>query len=246
MTALAELIGKLRNKKKAAHRSKFGHYLDTVRDLASGAEIDSDEAAAVLDANGKDESSLEHDVGIQQQRFTWSAQLQANQQAGADRSRAERDLATAQQALQAAYDKLLPAVDAAHDRLNDANLRFLTTQGADSRLAENILDQELLQREAALIPELQTINSELKPLAADHGRLQTALENAEFQHTQKTRSTGRVAWFIQPKDARELAEIVANLQSQLSQLDALIRPRQQRQRELQRQLSEIHAEKLQP
>ena len=244
--ALAELIGKLRSRKQATERTAFGYYIEAVRKLASGSEIDSDEVAAVLDATGKDESNLEHDVGVQVRRFTWAAQLQANQQAGTDRLFAERDLATAQRALQAAYDKLQPAVDAAHDRLNDANLRFLTTQGADSRLAENILDHELLQRESALIPELQKINSELKPLVADHGRLQTALENAEFQFTQKTRSTGRVAWFVQAKNADELAEIVSNLQSQLRQLNALIHPRQQRQRELQRQLSEIHAEKLNP
>ena len=244
--ALAELIGKLRSKKQAAHRSEFGYYLGLIKSLASGAEIDSDEVAAVLDATNKDESNLERDVGIQQQRFSWAAQLQANQQAGTDRLLAERDLATAQRALQAAYDKLQPAVDAAHDRLNDANLRFLTTQNADSKLAENILDQELLQREAALIPELQTINAELRPLVADRGRLQTALENAEFQHTQKTRSTGRVAWFVQAKNADELAEIVANLQSQLRQLDALIRPRQQLQRDLQNELNQIHAEKLKP
>ena len=244
--ALAELISKLRSKKQAAHRSEFGYYLGLIKSLASGAEIDSDEVAAVLDATNKDESNLERDVGIQQQRFSWAAQLQANQQAGKDRLLAERELQTAKAKLQEQFDKLQPAINAAHDLLNDANLRFLTTQGADSRLAENILDQELLQREAALIPELQTINSELKPLVADHGRLQTALENAEFQHVQKTRSTGRAAWFIQPKDADELAEIVANLQSQLRQLDALIRPRQQLQRELQRQLSDIHAEKLNP
>ena len=244
--ALAELISKLRSRKQAAHRSQFGHYLATVRKLASGSEIDADECSHILDANGKDESNLEHDVGIQQQRNTWAAQLQANQQAVADRVRAERDLATAQRALQEQYDRLMPAVDAAHDLLNDANLRFLTTSGADSRLAENILDQELLQRESALIPELQKINDELRPLAADHGRLQTALENAEFQFTQKTRSTGRVAWFVQAKNADELGEIVANLQSQLRQLNALIRPRQHRQRELQAELNSIHAEKLKP
>ena len=244
--ALADLIGKLRSKKQAAHRSEFGHYLGLIKSLASGSEIDSDEVASVLDANSKDESNLEHDVGIQQQRNTWAAQLQANQQAGKDRLLAERELQTAKAKLQEQYDKLQPAVDAAHDRLNDANLRFLTTQGADSRLAENVLDQELLLREAALIPELQTINAELKPLMADRGRLQTALENAEFQHVQKTRSTGRVAWFVQAKNADELAEIVTNLQSQLRQLNALIHPRQQRQRELQRQLSDIHAEKLAP
>ena len=243
---LTTLLDSLRNKKQAAHRSAFGHYLATVRDLASGSEIDADECSHILAVIGKDEDDLSRDVGVQVQRFSWAAQLQANQQAATDRLLAERDLATAQRALQAAYDKLQPAVDAAHDRLNDANLRFLTTQGADSRLAENILDQELLQREAALIPALQTINAELRPLVADRGRLQTALENAEFQHTQKTRSTGRVAWFVQAKNADELAEIVANLQSQLRQLDALIRPRQHRQRELQAELNSIHAEKLKP
>ena len=244
--ALAELIGKLRSRKQTAARSTFGHYLATVRDLARGEEVDADECSHILDANGKDESNLEHDVGIQQQRFSWAAQLQANQQAVADRLRAERELQTAKAKLQEQYDKLQPAVDAAHDRLNEANLRFLTTQGADSKLAENVLDQDLLQREAALIPELQKINAELTPLVADHGRLQTALENAEFQFTQKTRSTGRVAWFVQAKNADELAEIVTNLQSQLSQLDALIRPRQRRQRELQAELNSIHQQKLQP
>ena len=243
---LTTLLDSLRNKKQAAHRSEFGHYLGLIKSLASGAEIDSDEVAAVLDATGKDEDDLSRDVNLQQQRNAWAATMVANRRAGTDRLLAERELQTAKAKLQEQIDKLQPAINAAHDRLNDANLRSLTSSGADSKLAENILDQELLQREAALIPELQKINDELRPLAADHGRLQTALENAEFQFTQKTRSTGRVAWFVQAKDADELAEIVANLQSQLRQLDALIRPRQQRQLALQRQLCEIHAEKLAP
>ena len=243
---LTTLLDSLRNKKQAAHRSEFGHYLGLIKSLASGSEIDSDEVAAVLDTTGKDEDDLSRDVGVQVQRFSWAAQLQAHQQASTDRLRAERELQTAKAKLQEQIDKLQPAINAAHDLLNDANLRYLTTQGGDSKLAENVLDQELLLREAALIPELQKINAELRPLVADRGRLQTALENAEFQHTQKTRSTGRVAWFVQAKNADELAEIVANLQSQLRQLDALIHPRQQRQRELQAELNSIHAEKLNP
>ena len=122
----------------------------------------------------------------------------------------------------------------------------LTTSGADAKLAENLIDVELLEREAVLNSKLQEVQQELKPLAADHGRLQTALENAQFQHTQKTRSTGRVAWFIQPKDFDELGEIVSNLRSQLSQLALLIAPRQQEQQRLQAELAEIHAEKLKP
>lgn len=244
--ALAELISKLRSKKQATERTAFGYYIEAVRKLASGAEIDADECSHILDANGKDESNLEHDVGVQVQRFSWAATMLANQQAATDRVRAERELQTAKAKLQEQYDKLQPAVDAAHDLLNDANLRYLTTQGADSKLAENILDVELLQREAALIPELQKIDHELKPLMADRGRLQTAVANAEFQHVQKTRSTGRVAFFVQSKNADELGEIVGNLQSQLHQLDALIHPRQQRQLELQSELNAIHQQKLLP
>ena len=246
MALFEELIQKLRSKKQAAHRSDFGHYIEVVRKLASGSELDSDEVAAVLETNSKDEDDLARDVALQQQRNTWAAQLQSNLQAVEDQVRAERELQTAKSNLQAAYDKLQPAVAAAHDRLNDANLRYLTSQDADAKLAENILDRELLLRESELVSELRKINDELRPLVADRGRLGTAIENAEFQHTQKIRSTGRVAWFVQSKTVTELAEVVENLRSQSKQLAELIRPRQLRHRELQAELDAIHQEKLKP
>lgn len=67
--ALAELIGKLRNKKQAAHRSTFSHYLDTVRQLARGEEVDADEAGHILEAAGKNENDLESDVATMQRRL---------------------------------------------------------------------------------------------------------------------------------------------------------------------------------
>jgi hypothetical protein len=219
-----------------------------IRSLVSGKEFDSEEVGRILSAAGKTEDDFDRDTETQVMRFAKAAERERNLQAIVDRQQAEKALQKAKAELQAAYNKIQPSIDQAHERLAAANLVYSCTMDAEAWLSDpaNILDQELLQREAALIPELQTINSELKPLVADHGRLQTALENAEFQHTQKTRSTGRVAWFVQAKDADELAEIVANLQSQLRQLNALIHPRQRRQRELQAELNSIHQQKLQP
>ena len=246
--ALAELIGKLRSRKQTAARSAFGHYIEAVRTLANGAEIDADEIGHIIESAGKDESNLERDTELQAKRFEKVAERERNLQAVQDRQRAENDLRAAQAALQAAYDRLMPAVDMAQSRVSDANLVFSCTTGAESWLCDpaNILDRELLEREAAIVVKLREVNSELKPLMSDRGRLQTALENAEFQHTQKTRSTGRVAWFVQAKNADELAEIVTNLQSQLRQLAALIHPRQQKQARLQAELNAIHQEKLLP
>ena len=254
MTALAELIGKLRNKKKAAHRSKFGHYLDTVRDLASGAEIDSDEVAAVLDANGRDETSLEKDVRLQEQRYSWAATMRANQQAVQDRLAAENELQTAQQKLQAAFDKLQPAVNDAHNKLADANHRFLITQGADSLLAGNLLDSELLEREASIIARLQDIVAELRPLVKDRGFKMDSLQNAEFRLAQmQARKPGDWLGFgtINPNFWKNQSidpekQNVDDLQNQLRQLDAAINPRQTEQARLQRELDAIHQQKLLP
>jgi hypothetical protein len=252
--ALAELIGKLKNKKQASARSVFGHYLEAVKALASGKEIDADEVGHIIDAAGRDESALEKDVNLQQQRFAWHAQRVQNQQAVSDRLQAERDLQAAQAALQAAFDKLQPAIDQAHDRLNAANFRHSTTLNAEAWLAGNLLDVELLQREAALNDRLREINQELAPLLADREHKRSSLMNAEFCLRQ---ITGRSddAWptlgtinslFWRNKDTIPAQERVDDVRSQLSQLEQAIRPRQQEQQRLQAELNSIHQEKLKP
>ena len=104
--ALAELVQKMKSKKQATARSAFGHYLEAVKPLALGKEIDADEVELILAAAGKNEDDLSRDVNLQQQRNAWHSQLMQNKQAVQDRHQAERDLAAASAALQAAYDKL--------------------------------------------------------------------------------------------------------------------------------------------
>ena len=253
--ALAELIGKLRTKKQAVHRSALGHHLEAVKALASGKEIDADEVGHIIDAAGRDESALEKDVNLQQQRFAWHAQRVQNQQAVSDRLQAENELQAAQRALQSAYDKLQPAIDQAQARLNDANHKFMTTMQAEAWLAdpENIIDKELLEREAAVNAQLREVNNELKPLLQDQARRQTTLENLQ-SHVGKLRDHASIPWLplemlgLQQADAaiKSTDARIEAVRDELQQLQEAIRPRQQKQVRLPAELNQIHQEKLKP
>lgn len=253
---VAELIGKLRTKRQAATKTAFSHYISLVRELASGGETDADEVAVVLTATGKDEASLEKDVRLQEQRYSWAATMEANQQAHADRLQAERDLREAQAKLQEAYDRLMPAIDIAQTKLNDANHRQLITQGIESQLTDpaNILDIELSQRETAVAKELRAIFQELKPLEIDRTRKQTLLENLESRlaELQESAAGPWMAHVVAPwlgrvnADIRMIESRIADVRSEWRQLDAAIRQRQATQVRLQAELAEIHRQKLLP
>ncbi|NQW68735.1 MAG: hypothetical protein HQ454_05475 [Acidimicrobiaceae bacterium] len=251
--ALAELVQKMKSKRQATARSAFGHYLEAVKELASGKEIDAGEAELILAAAGKSEDDLSRDVQLQQQRITWHARCVANQQATKDRVQAERDLQAASTALQAAYDKLQPAINQAHDRLNAANHTSLITMSAEGWLAENVLDHELIEREAAVVVQLKIVDNELKPLLQDQARRQTTLENLQA-HVEKLRDHASIPWLPlkmlglqQSNEAIKSTDAnVAAVRNELQQLQEAIRPRQDRQRELQAELNQIHQQKLLP
>lgn len=250
---VAELIGKIRTKRQAAERSAFGHYLEAVKALASGKEIDADEVGHMIEAAGRDESQLEKDVSLQQERNGRYAQLTANRQAAADRIAAERDLRDAQASLQKAINELTPAVDAAASRLRLLDQAVIQTSYAEAWLAEHVLDVELLQRESAVSERLKEVNTELRPLLTDREHKQHSLENAEFNLAQIRSRDSRNAliagienFINQPLDLRQTSERIADLKNQLAQLEEAIRPRQAEQQRLQAELQKIHAEKLKP
>jgi hypothetical protein len=253
--ALAELVQKMKSKRQATARSAFGHYLNAVKALASGKEIDADEVGHVLEVAGRDESALERDVNLQSQRNAWHSQLMQNKQAVQDRHHAERDLAAAQRALQEVYDKLMPAADAAQRRIDAADYSFMTTTQAEAWLCDpaNILDAELLERETALNAKLRECQIELRPLLIDREHKRTALIGAEQRLSQLRgrdkddwQAWGIIDYFHQNKDIKAAQERVDDVRDQLSQLEQAIHPRQQVQAKLQSELNQIHQEKLKP
>jgi len=251
--ALEKLLSSLRSKKQTAHRSAFGHYLEIIKGLAAGNEIDSDEVQHILDAAGVDENKLETDVGIQQSRLAWFEQYQQNRQAAKDRIQAEADFRQAQAALQAEIDKLQPAVDAAQQRMWTLDQIQLNTMQAAGRLSELVLDAELLEREADLTSQLRDVNAELKPLLFDLAARRDSLQNVEFRVRQlvgkgddHTAFDALGGFFNRGADVRKAEADVADLRNQIQQLERAVQPRQAEQRRLQNELSAIHQEKLKP
>ena len=254
---LAELVQKLRTKKQAATKTAFQAYMELVTELAKDAEVDHDEAEHILKAASKSfDDDLPRNVTTKKERFARRSTMDMNRQALQDRANAEAELQRAQQALQETIDRLMPAVNMAHDRLKDANHRALISMGAENWLAdpENILDSELLARESAIVIKLREVASELKPLVADREHRQSSLMNAELNLRQllgRNPDTWPGFGMINPKywstkDIKPAEERVADLKNQVRQLDEAIRPRQIEQSRLQRELDSIHAEKLKP
>lgn len=252
---ITKLVSDMRTERKNEHRTARGANVDLHRRLAAGAEVDANEVKRILMAAEKSDDDFEREAEKQQERFLRHAQRLQNQQAVSDRLQAESDLQAAQRALQAAYDKLFPAIEQAQVRLNDANHRFMTTTQAEAWLAdpENILDEELLEREAAVIARIRELNNELKPLLQDQARRQITLENLRT-HVGKLREHASVPWLplkmlglqqtdeaIKTTDAR-----IAAVRDELKQFEDAILPRQQEQDRLQAELNQIHAEKLKP
>lgn len=253
--ALAELIGKLRSKKQTARRTAFGRYLDLVKSLASGQEVDSDDAAEILAATGRNELALETDVNRQQQRDQWHATLLRHRQASTDQATAAAELERAQAALNEALRKLEPAVVAARAKLDAAIHSQLVTAGAEAWLSspENLLDEELTQREQAVNLRLREVNEELRPLEIDRQHKQDALQNAEFQLTRiQGRGTGNTwtgfgQWLSQVlPDEKPVRAKITDLQRQIAQLTEAIEPRRREQLRLQAELDQIHRAKLEP
>lgn len=251
--ALAELIGKLRLKKQQASRTTFGHYLEAVRTLASGGELDADEVGHIIAAAGKNEDDLTRDVGTQQQRDQWHATLLRHRQASTDQRAAAAELERAQAALNEAIRKLEPAVAAARAKLDGANHSQMVTAGAESWLSSpaNLLDVELLEHERTLNQRLREVNSELSPLEIDLGHKQDSLRNAEHQLARiQNRGPGNTysgvgVWLglVQPNETPTRARIT-DLQRQIAQLTEAIEPRRREQQRLQAELNGIHARKL--
>jgi hypothetical protein len=255
--SLATLVQKLKSRKQVAERTTFQQYLAMVRELASGAECDSDEVAIVLDVADKNEADLERDANLQQQRFARRSTMDMNRQALQDRLQAEGELKKARQALQESIDRLMPAVDMAHDRLKDANHRASISTGAEEWLSdpENILDVELLARESAVASDLRAVTAEMKPLEADRTRKQTFLSNLEARLSELQKAAS-VPWLPLPMttpwlgrvngDIRTIESRISDVRSELQQLDRAIQPRRIEQSRLQAELNQIHQQKLLP
>jgi hypothetical protein len=249
--ALAELIGKLKSKKQAVHRSALGHHLEAVKALALGKEIDADEVEIILAAAGKSENDLEADVAVMDKRIAAAAELAINEASREGYEVACRKVVDAQEKLDEAYRRFQPAVEAAVNERAALELKILQTQNGESFLLTSVLNVELLSREDDLISERREIQQKLRPLQEDRKKLfdwsrgehyrnidlQKKLEESSHSGTMRRHALEAVT--------RSDSEI-DDLASRMRQIDAATLPMQKRLDAIAGELETIHQEKLKP
>lgn len=237
--ALAELIGKLRTKKRATERTAFGHYLGLVRDLASGTEIDADEAGHIMAAADRTVPDLENDVATMQRRLAAATQLSRHEAAQESFEIAARKLQDAQARFDEAYRRFQPPIDEAVNERAAWELVVLQTSHVESVLLETVLDGELLQRESELIRERREIQSKLRPLLEDRKHLFDWQRGEHYRNIDLRKKKNRDG--IAASDSR-----MDDLTSQILQIDDASDPMQKRLTAIENELAEIHVEKLKP
>ncbi len=237
--ALAELIGKLRSKKRATERTAFGHYLGLVRDLASGTEIDADEAGHIMAAADRTVIDLENDVATMQRRLAAAAQLSRHEAAQESFEIASRKLQDAQARFDEAYRRFQPPIDDAVNERAAWELVVLQTSSVESVLLSTVMDAELLQREAELISERREIQQKLRPLLDDRKHQSDWSSGEHYRNLDLRKKRDREG--IAASDSR-----MDDLTSQIRQIDAASAPMQKRLDAIADELNEIHFEKLKP
>jgi len=255
--SLTSILEKLRSKKQESQRTANQRYLHLVEQLTLNQEVDQASAEEIISAVGVDwETELPKAIETKTERFRRHQDRQRNHQAIQDRISAERDLRQAQAELNDALQRLQPAVDNAAARIRQADHICSITAGAEDWLLspENVLDKELLQREQQIFEELKPINAELAPLQADRSHKRSSLLNAEhnLESLRRMKSKGQSAFdsltsfFAKDADEQHLENRIADLESQIRQLDEAIAPREREQSRLRTELEKIREEKLRP
>ena len=237
MAIFANILDRIREKKKEMVLSSHDAYYSLLKDVASAKEVDADEAAMVLDAVGKTEDQFEADVQTMESRFGWDADLKARRKLESQLPGLQAKLDAAKLALDEAVRKLTPVVNLAWDELNDVQNRQTELIHVEARLSGCCLNETLLTRERELSAQRKDLLSKRSPLAED---LRAARAFAQTIQAYVDSTDAKVASTYKPEvqAARverrkylaqqeqqerliaQLAEAVSQLDTELSPLDA--------------------------
>lgn len=245
MIIIKELFRKKRQKVSDAVRPIRQRYLELVRSLASGEEIDEEEVFAITDELGVDEQKLSADVSTMQQRLKYAQQLEQNRQAAMSHAGIMADLERLNDEYAKFVAKWQPRKDAVAQALKDNDLVIATTNGAESKLLESCLDPEILDRQAELNERRKKVGTELYDLQNDVARWKAKIahsyatigeverENSKMplsftEYGQDLRDKGKAARLQQAKDKHEATKQSAQpafdrfeqLQAEVRKLDA--------------------------
>ena len=178
--SVSGILDRIIVRKKQATLSAAEQYYALVRAVASGTEVDCDDAATIIDDANKTAADFERDVEIQQERIGLAAQLRR-------KKTLEGQLPKLESVERQASEHYAKVVSEATSRLNEAKrakrdveLELLGLTQIEGRLRESCLDTSLLQRETELNMQRTKLIQQRRPLEEDVSRSAGMIQSHQF------------------------------------------------------------------
>lgn len=243
---IASLFQRKRAIKAEAEKPLQEQYIDIVRSLARGDEIDEQEIFQVIDALNITEQQLSKDVDTQQKRFDLGMQLQKRDQAIDDVAALNRDC----ERLDAEYQKFMaswqPKRTTAFNNLRAAEVVLLQTSNVEAKLVETCLDPSLLERGKGLDSRRNKLGFAIRELedevARCRGRISHARAMVEQVDIDNSRLPGAFIDGHQKTRDKFKAHQVELAKKSLADEERSARPTLERYEKLKADLSEVDAQ----
>jgi hypothetical protein len=175
--AFAGILERIRTKKKELTSNTSDAYFELVRSVAGGSEVDCEQAAIVIEANGRDDESFERDVETQGARIGLAAQLKHKQALQKQMSSLEQAERIASESYQRVVTEAATKLTAAQRAKRDVEHELLQLTQIEVRLRETCLDSSLLQRESELSSQRMKLIQQRRPLEEDLSRAANSVQS---------------------------------------------------------------------
>ena len=250
MSTIATIIERVRGRRQEAALEHAMGYSALVRAVASGDEIDADNAADILEIHGKSEDEFSEDCERQARRYQLAEERKRLVEVQASIPGIQSEVDKAQRAFNAAVEKYRPPLNDAANRLRLAENTVLAMSSVEGELIRTVLDPSIAIREHDLTEQLKELHAKLAPIDDDIKRAkvwergrQQSLENVEFErskvsftdlsnqaHVREKRDGIKAELQSVAKQIKELESTADEFRSQLSGIQV--------------ELQELHAKKL--
>jgi hypothetical protein len=215
-----------------------------VRAVASGSEVDVEQAAIVIEAFGKDDASFERDVETQQERIGLAAQLKHKKTLESQMPKLESVERQASEHYSRVVSEASSRLNAAKKAKRDVELELLGLTQIEVRLRESCLDASLLAREAELNSKRMTLIQKRRPLDEDLSRSANTVQSYQssvdaLNRKIADRSNDAVAKASYKRDLalKEPQHVLDQLQKAVNDIDEQLQP-------IDRELATIREKKL--
>ncbi len=212
-------------------------YLDCVRSLADGGEVDEDILFRVMDALDVSESQLSKDVATQQERFAAAEQVAHRTAAQSEVDR----LTSEQNKLKAEHDKFMsawqPKARVVQNALRAAELQVGALFDIERKLFETVLDPEILEKQADLERRRKELAIELREVQEDARQAENLISSARSgveAAMQKVQATTREGYKHNSGEVARLESELSNERQAYDRTRARYQPLFQRFDELKR------------